>query len=667
MFSIRHAQVLIGTLSLAFTFPAAAADLQLKQVMLSTGGVGYLEYGADVEGAALLHLDVRRDQVDDVLKSLVVYDPAGRVGGFELASPNMPSTAFAGLNFGADAFESPFAYLNGLVGVVVTVTGQQPMTGRLMKAEKVEQTTAGTVETNTRVSLMTDDGLKQFILEHAEAVQVADPALRARIGHALMATKGEATDTVQPIVVRVRADGAAKRQVRVGFVATAPLWKTSYRLVLQPPGKERARLQGWAVVENATATDWTDIRLALQYGNPVTFRQALYGLYYVHRPEVPVEVLGRPLPPVDTRAEAIKDIASPAPVSASAPSMQMRQAAPATKDSPRAEMSAPAQDSRASEGSQDTVFVLPGTVTLGIGRTASVPILDRDVRAVRIGLLSPNQLHPLAAIRVTNDTDTSLPAGVLTLYDPASPASFAGDARLGGLPAGESRLLSFAEDLRTGAVWQAKQTQSIAAVTAAAGILHVDERRLFTNGVTISAPANETRDLLVEIPRMPGTTLAASNAAKPIEETATAWRFAVTLAAGETKTLNVVAERIDRQVISLLANDAMVVQLLGRPDMSPPARTALARLEDLQKHKAAAAASVAQLQAQIAQLGQDEDRTRQNLMAVPVGDALHGKLVRQLETQDNRIETTRKALDQAGVAADQAQRDLVSAIGTFTL
>ena len=32
-------------------------------------------------------------------------------------------------------------------------------------------------------------------------------------------------------------------------------------------------------------------------GSPVTFRQALYEAYYVARPEVPVEVFGRVLPP----------------------------------------------------------------------------------------------------------------------------------------------------------------------------------------------------------------------------------------------------------------------------------------------------------------------------------------------------------------------------------
>ena len=57
----------------------AAEDLVLKRVLLSTGGVGYFEYEAEVEGDTELSLNVRLDQVDDVLKSIVVFDDKGGV------------------------------------------------------------------------------------------------------------------------------------------------------------------------------------------------------------------------------------------------------------------------------------------------------------------------------------------------------------------------------------------------------------------------------------------------------------------------------------------------------------------------------------------------------------------------------------------------------------
>src|SRR3984893_4848974 len=44
---------------LAVVGPANGADLSLQRIMLSSGGVGYFEYEATVDGNATLSLDVR--------------------------------------------------------------------------------------------------------------------------------------------------------------------------------------------------------------------------------------------------------------------------------------------------------------------------------------------------------------------------------------------------------------------------------------------------------------------------------------------------------------------------------------------------------------------------------------------------------------------------------
>ncbi|MCH8098779.1 MAG: hypothetical protein IID53_17130, partial [Proteobacteria bacterium] len=84
-----------------FALAAAAAparagpgELTLERVMLSSGGVGYFEYAAEIEGDATLALRVRLDQVDDVLKSIVVYDDAGGVGQVRLPGREPLAQAF---------------------------------------------------------------------------------------------------------------------------------------------------------------------------------------------------------------------------------------------------------------------------------------------------------------------------------------------------------------------------------------------------------------------------------------------------------------------------------------------------------------------------------------------------------------------------------------------
>src|ERR1700745_4079343 len=100
--------------SVALPLPAMAGELELKQVMLSSGGVGYVEYEAAIDGPATLGLDVPLAQVDDLLKSLVVFDSAGRVGGTETPGRDETNAAFGDVPFGPETLNSPLAYLNNL-------------------------------------------------------------------------------------------------------------------------------------------------------------------------------------------------------------------------------------------------------------------------------------------------------------------------------------------------------------------------------------------------------------------------------------------------------------------------------------------------------------------------------------------------------------------------
>ncbi len=326
---MRVAAMLLAATALAT--PAHAADLVLKRVMLSSAGVGYFEYEAAVDGPATLGLDVQLDQVDDVLKSLVVFDDAGGVGGIDLPGRDDAHAAFGDVPFGREGLASPLAFLNSLQGVEVSVAGPRPMTGRILHAEAVQDTPAqpnAPAPARTRVSVLTADGLKQFVLEDSEAVQVTDPALRERIARALAATRHETPQDARHLTIH--ATGPGRRTLRVSYVAAAPLWKASYRLVLPAAGTDpaaKARLQGWATLENTTGTAWSGVTLSVQYGNPVTFHQAIYRSYFVSRPEVPVEVLGRLLPDVDGRARPVMDEV-PAPPPPPAPAEAVEPAAP---------------------------------------------------------------------------------------------------------------------------------------------------------------------------------------------------------------------------------------------------------------------------------------------------------------------------------------------------
>ncbi len=655
--------------------PAFADDLALKRVLLSSAGVGYFEYEATVDGPATLGLDVPLDHVDDVLTSLVVFDSAGGVGNVELPGRDDTRDSFGKLPFGPEALQSPVDYLNSLQGVEISVQGPRPMTGRIVHAESVTETLPAPVGQpqptvqRTRVTILGDEGMRQFILEEAESIQVADPDLRERIAHGLESLRRQANQSLRHITLH--SSGTGQRTVHVAYVAAAPLWKASYRLVLPAKDGDPARLQGWAVLENQSGADWDGVALTLQYGNPVTFRQAIYQSYYVQRPEVPVEILGRILPGVDTRARAAElPSQSVAPVGAA----RALKAAPAAAPAPPmamayAEMAQPTDQVQAAEGAEETIYQLPTPISLTAGHTASVPIIDQSIPAERVDLATDNNAHPLSAIRITNNTGASIPAGVLTLYDTSGAATFAGDARLGGLPKGESRLLSFAQDLRTTVERNSSQETALASLTAAEGVLHITTRLREVLHVTLTAPATESRRILLEIPKGGDRTLTLEGGAVPgTEETAIAWRVPVSLKPGEVRKLTAYIDRLEREQTALLADDALVVvRLLNEQSLTPAARAALQRLASLRQDEAAKRQTVAQLKAQQAAILQDEDRIRRNLAAVAPNDALHARLTRALDADETKLDQLGQAIDQATAAADKAHQALADAASSLRL
>ncbi|HEY8874793.1 MAG TPA: hypothetical protein VIM52_17320, partial [Stellaceae bacterium] len=214
----------------------------------------------------------------------------------------------------------------------------------------------------------------------------------------------------------------------------------------------------------------------------MTFRQALYESYYVARPTVPVESGGHVLPPADTGTVGTVVAQSAAKASPAMDRMLRKEsalggvanmAAPAPAAPPPAQIEA----ASATEEATQIAFTAPDKVSVAAGQSLVLPLLDRELPARRIDLyqLSVNKQHPLAAIELINKSETSLPPGVLTLYqhNADSGALYLGDARLAALPAGDKRLLSYAIDGKVTVDRSTAERRPVIKATVADGVMHV--------------------------------------------------------------------------------------------------------------------------------------------------------------------------------------------------
>lgn len=649
--------------------PAASAELALRRVMLSTGGVGYFEYESRLAGDAVLPLDIRRDQVDDVMKSIVVYDDRGGVGGISLPGEEPLREIFRDLPFSQDDLASPVALLNALKGVEVTAVGNREIAGRLVGVteEVVALPNGAGTTVRHRVSLHADGGLRQFVLEETDTLRFADPHLQDQVGTALAAVARHSERDRRTLSIRTSGPADTERTVRVAYVIGAPLWKTSYRLTLA--AGEPSLLQGWAVLENLSGEDWREVDLSVVSGNPVTFRQALYNAYYVDRPDVPVEVLGRVLPGIDegtveTRQMADRATAAPAPLQAPPAPQSLQKSAPMAG---AAEAAAPPPPSRpaavsvgdGTEATTQVMFRYPQPVTLGNGSSLLLPIVSRPAPAQRVALYQPKvqPRHPLAAVRLTNDGAVGLPPGILTLYErtpEAGQVTYVGDARLGTLPVGGERLLSFAVDQKITIDRRQQTNQTTTQAKIADGLLQIGMVERSQTAYTIAGAAREARTVIVEHPRQPGWDLAEPKGDR-VEVTADAYRLPVEVPAGQTVTLAVVLERprLNEFQLPSLAIERIAFFATAR-DLPESIRQAMVQLGTLRAAVTQREHALEQLEKNRGEEVADQERLRENLGSVPEGSDLHRRYLAKLGEQENDLEKLKTDIAQARDALAQA-------------
>ena len=661
-------------LVLACTPAGAADDLALKRVLLSTGGVGYFEYAADVDGDATLSLRVGLDQVDDVLKSVVVYDDRGEIGSISLPGKTPLREVFREMPFGQDALDSPVALLNTLRGAQVEVKGARALKGRVLSIKPELQTLSdnqGTI-TRHRLSLLTESGIRQLVLEETDLLEFSDPNLQGDIDRALKALADLGQRDRRTLEVTVKGDGP--RTVRVAYLIEAPLWKTSYRLTMpDDPLATEADLQGWATVENLSGEDWKDVELTLVSGNPVTFRQALYESYYVDRPDVPVSVMGRLMPRADAGtvpsiAASEKQSLGLGAAAKARPRSQMASRAMAMA-APMAADAAPAPDAArivASESTEATSYVLfrhKQPVSVSNGFSLSIPIVGRTFTAERLALYQPgtHATHPLAAVNLTNDSGTALPPGILTLYERGADGriAYVGDAIMKTVPASEKRLLSYALDQNIRIARDNRDDNRIATARIANGLLTLTHRRRLETLYRIQAPARDARRLVIEHPRHPGWDLVEPGP-DGVELTASHYRITRNLEAGAATVMTVAVERTERVEVSLSSLRPEQIRFYSSAkELQPAQRRAIAALSEKLKAIEDARNVVALQERKQQDLLNEQERLSNTLRSVPNDSDLFQRYLANMSANEDALEALKQGLEAARRDVDEASRAML--------
>ena len=299
-------------------------------------------------------------------------------------------------------------------------------------------------------------------------------------------------------------DGKA-HDLEIGYVAEAPVWRPSYRLVVEKNGE--SYLQAWGVVQNLSGEDWKNVRLSLVAGAPLAFEAQLGEAIIPQRPVVTDrgEVIAS-VPRGDTslgqggsrdrdhdglldakdsapsagdqlkeddaeeskaetssagkRRSATGKGAGPSGAAARAPSPKTPPAEPpAPRNRPAAPPPPPPPPPRTQEPRSlrslaavaveagTTRYDLPQPVTIPDKSATMVLLLSRRIPGEALFLFAPDSgvpesaTHPFRVVRFVNSTPGVLERGPIAVFERGS---FLGQGMVDPLPAGATATVPFA-------------------------------------------------------------------------------------------------------------------------------------------------------------------------------------------------------------------------------
>jgi Carboxypeptidase regulatory-like domain len=263
----------------------------LRRVTLYKHGVGYFERQGPVNGDQQVTFLFDAGQMNDVLKSLVVLDlgkgsDKGNISTvtFDSIKPVDRRLEEFGLRLDGSNSVGLTSLLGQLKGARVEMrTGSNSIAGTVVGIEKRSIIMGSEKSEAQELVLVTDGGeIRSIALDQIRGIKLLDPRLREDLEQYLSILQSTIHKNARKLTIT--ANGQAERDLFISYVVEAPVWKTTYRVVLDKKGKPF--LQGWALVDNVQDENWENITLSLVSGAPISFIQDLQQPQYKRRPVV---------------------------------------------------------------------------------------------------------------------------------------------------------------------------------------------------------------------------------------------------------------------------------------------------------------------------------------------------------------------------------------------
>jgi archaellum component FlaC len=543
--------------------------------------------------------------------------------------------------------------------------------------------------------------LTSLFLADVRSVRLIDDGTRRDISEFASATASTRRRDAKTITVT--SDGPAQREMVVSYTVAAPIWKTTYRVVLSKEG--RPFFQGWAIIDNVSDEDWTNVQLSLVSGTPISFIQPIQQPFYRYRPVVPMPNDLRLDPQTYEPGDATEDgESSSTPGGSSNGPVNGRQVQSLALNSlpsnaAQAQINsnfssnnfsingadsneAPVSNALAS-GNAGIETAATGSelgdlfeyridqpVTVMRDRSALIPIIQTNMEGERISIfnLATRADRAMGGLLLKNTSGLTFEGGSMTILDGDA---YAGEALMERLKPAEQRLISFALDLGTLVTTRQNAFRApVYRVTAAGGTLHTFYYQTDMRTYSFKNQTDKPRVIYVEHPVRADWELSKDTPA-PAFTTARYYRFRIELGPYEKKDLQVSERHSSLETFDLdeLTHDEVQAFVAARY-IDEPMRAALEHLIELRAKISMLDTQINGIDTEIKGISEDQARLRENIKALaqtPEARQLIARYVAKADQQESRVEQLTKDRQTAVTERAQVQQQLAAAVQAFDI
>jgi hypothetical protein len=642
------------------------AQLPITRMTLYKHGVGFFERRATLSGEEV-ELSFRVTEMNDILKSLTAIDwGGGQILGVDYATPQSREERLAGCSIRLDEDRSLRDLLASLRGrrVELFLDQDETVTGKLLGLDEPAERHP---LASALVSLLLDEDagalnatVRAVALERVQAVDIRDERGAADLRFFLQTSLTQ--DEYRSVTVRM---SPGEHDLAVSYIAPAPTWRVSYRLVLDPKadGGPTALLLGWGIFDNRLEEDLESISLALVAGMPISFVYDLYTPFTPERPEVKEEARVAAAP-VDFE-EAVfgldEGMVERAPMAMSA-AMMPAPAPPMQKMAAREAMAAAQTVTTKGEALGELFqYVIQTPVTVGRGQSAMAPVVSAELSYQKDLLYNGRKMpaHPVATLRMKNASGLTLERGPVTVLNDGD---YVGEAVLPFTAVGGEVVVPYAVELSAKITESSASSREIYRLFIKGGYLHFEEWDVRRQEYRLSNQTAEPVTVLVEHPRLSQYELFETTA--PKERTDAYLRFEIVAPAWGENTLKVQERRLMSRYEEVQKQSHQALQrYLKQGLLDRKVYDQVSKLLMLYETIADYEKQVKQLEVERSKIYKAQQQVQGNMQALSqVGKegALRTKYVEQLETTETQLRGLEKRETELKAAIKQVEDEIAA-------